>query len=99
MKDSDAYVSLAQHTAAFAASPTPKAGVLAYLSARSDGVALGLSQGTLRGYEELARSVGLVPGEPLRESVAARRRLDVESGREVRVSGKRVVQRRHTRAS
>ncbi len=79
-------------------SPTRKAGVLGYLYARSEGVTLGLSQGTLRGYEELARSVGLVPGEPLRESVAARRRLDLESGREARVRGTRVVRRRHTRA-
>ncbi len=79
-------------------SPTRKAGVLGYLYARSEGVTLGLSQGTLRGYEELARSVGLVPGEPPRESVAPRRRLDLDSGRELRVSGKRVVRRRHTRA-
>lgn len=79
-------------------SPTRRAGVLGYLYARSEGVALGLSQVTVRGYEELARSVGLVPGEPLRESVAARRRLDLESGREVPVSGKRVVRRRYTRA-
>ncbi len=91
-------MSASERINALKVSPTVKAGVLGYLYARSEGVRLVLSDGTLRGYEELARSVGLVPGEPLRESVAARRRLDLESGREVRVRGTRVVRRRYTRA-
>ncbi len=91
-------LSASERINALEVSPTRQAGVLGYLYARSEGVRLGLSDGTLRGYEELARSVGLVPGEPLRESVAPRRRLDLDSGREVRVAGRRVVRRRHTRA-
>ncbi len=91
-------MSASERINALKVSPTVKAGVLGWLYARSEGVTLGLSQVTVRGYEELARSVGLVPGEPLRESVAPRRRLDLESGREVRVRGMRVVRRRYTRA-